>query len=435
MQNLWQWGRVIDALLPEEGLARLRSCERLFIGFSGGLDSTVLLYVLSSYPYLKKKLHAIHVNHALSPHALEWQHHCQNVCHEQGIPFFSETIHLHDVGNVEEQARLARYQVFSRFIEEKDALVLAHHQDDQAETMLLHLFRGTGIDGLAGMPLHKTWGKGCLIRPFLMQTRQSILNVANQHGLTWINDESNQNDAFSRNFLRRQILPLLKSRWPQSVANLTRTAAHCRQAQHLLDDLANMDAPSLPSQALDISGFSHLSKARILNSVRAWLKREGARMPSTAISERLVDELILAKEEAEPALRWGPHLLKRYQQKLYLLTHQEQALSPMPWTTFPMPLDLAFGKRLYAQAAKEGLLLPLGSKLDVRYRQGGEVFYWHKQRKSLKKLFQAWQVPPWLRECIPLVFIDDELAVVVGYAISDTFYAVSDSSYQLSLDY
>jgi tRNA(Ile)-lysidine synthase len=259
-------------------------------------------------------------------------------------------------------------------------------------------------------------------------SRQQIKAYAEQFHLTWVEDESNQNIAFSRNYLRHQIIPLLKERWPGVVSSLGRSAAHCQQAKNNLEHLAAMDGRAIGGyeDTLSLEPLKPLSYDRLANVLRGWLKSNQVRCPSTNSLNRLIYEVIEAPEDAMPMIEWDDHRVCRYQQILYLLKRTDGA--PMlslntAWEEFPAPLLLAeaSGGILTAILAETGLMVPPGAQVSVRYRQGGELFYWHGQTKQLKKLWQQWQVPPWQRDRVPLIYLDDDLAVVVGYAISDSY--------------
>ncbi|WP_019217549.1 tRNA lysidine(34) synthetase TilS [Legionella tunisiensis] len=417
-----------QSLLTINWLTQFTHYRRIFVGFSGGLDSTVLLQCLAVEPTLFPKLTAVHVNHGLSPNALVWQEHCQQLCAALQIPLIIKSVEFARQSNIEEVARKARYQVFAQLLEKSDCLVLGHHLNDQAETLLLQLFRGAGIEGLSAMVVEKAFMQGNLLRPFLHYSRQTLENYARLNQLQWIDDESNQDISFSRNYIRHQVLPLLSARWPGIINNLARTSVHCQQAQANLDDLARIDCPALVqvSNQLAIPVFSHLSPARITNILRLWFKTNQVRLPNTVTFNRLINEVIHARQDANPQISWADVNVRRYQQNLYLLKRQVKFSSlVIAWTSFPEPLDLGELGVLCTNVKDKGLIVPPQSKIEIRFRQGGEVFHWHGQSKQLKKLLQEWQIPPWLRDQIPLVFINGQLAAVIGYAISDSFYGTT----------
>ncbi|KTD61622.1 tRNA lysidine(34) synthetase TilS [Legionella spiritensis] len=426
---------------PETGwFKELFSRKRLYVGFSGGLDSTVLLHLLATHPDLKRKLSAIHINHGLSPNAQIWELHCRRFCRQLDIPCLVKRVSCQQEANIEESARRARYQVLAGLVQENECLLMGHHLDDQAETLLLQLFRGAGIDGLAAIPAQSRIGQGELHRPLLSCPRSVLKQYANTHQLDWIDDESNEDTRFSRNFIRHRVLPLIQERWEGVHRTLARTAQHCQQAQANLQDLAELDCPALKevSSRLSVRHLTHLAPARISNVLRTWLRQNQVRLPTTATFSRLIDEIILAGDDANPQVAWDEVVIRRYRQTLYLLPRQsvDTTLKPMVWTSFPKPLDL--GEQcgvLRARHAPTGIVIVPGSTIEVRYRQGGETLFWHGQTKSLKKLMQEWQIPVWLRQRTPLLYMNNQLVMVVGYAISDHFFSEHQpDTFQINVD-
>jgi tRNA(Ile)-lysidine synthase len=413
---------VIKHLLSTECFSRLKECNQLIVGFSGGLDSTALLHVLASYSQLSPKLIAVHINHGLSPKASLWQTHCEQFCQSLGIEFISHCVQFDRQANIEEGARIARYEVFSQMLTDKDALILGHHLDDQAETVLLQLVRGAGIDGLAAMTECASFGLGILIRPFLSHSREQLHHYAMLHQLSFVEDESNQDIRYARNYVRQEIIPLLKNKWPGVAGNLARTALHCQQAKRNLDDLALQDLPFLSHQSLCIDSLSSFSFARIANILRVWLKKNQVQIPSTQTFHSVIHEVLFARGDANPEVSWGTVCVRRYQNHLYL-NHKSNKKLPkyLEWSHFPLPLEYS-GMKIMAKKSPAGLIIPAGVRISLRFREGGEVFIWHGQTKHLKKLFQEWGIPPWLRESIPLIYFDETLAVVVGYAVSDLYF-------------
>lgn len=425
-----------DTLLDAVWLNQLSDYRTLFVGFSGGLDSTVLLHDLARQPELVSKLSAVHIHHGLSMHADDWQIHCQSFCAARSIPVIVHQLAIESRSNIEEHARNARYEAFSALLGEQDALLLAHHADDQAETVLLQLFRGAGVNGMAAMSTVKAFGKGKLIRPYLTHSRASLEAYASMHQLTWVDDDSNQDSVFSRNYLRHQVMPLLRARWPGVVKNLARTANHCQQAKKNLYALAELDCDGLAcaGNTLSISLLKTQSNARLVNVLRVWIEKNQTRLPSTDTLNRLINEVILAKNDAIPCVEWDGICVRRYQNTLYLLKNEMMSRPAfISWPLFPAPLKLG-NDCLMAVPAEKGLRVPLGSHVHVRFRQGGELFYWHGQTKTLKSLFQQWHVPPWQRDAIPLIYINEELVVVVGFAVNDRYFSMESTFvYQIEL--
>lgn len=446
------------ALLTKEWIDRLGEFTKLFVGFSGGLDSTVLLHALASEASLHDKIVAVYINHNLSAHAHEWQKHCEQWCNNLGIEFITHSVHFDRSANIEERARTARYDVFSRLLTIQDCLLLGHHLDDQAETVLLHLFRGAGIDGLAAMTESNPLGLGILFRPFLSIYRETLELYAASHDLCWIEDESNQDVEYSRNYLRHQVMPLLKKKWPQVVSGIARAASHCQQAEINLDELALKDSQGvfvtssasqfssivLPSAAvavtfspkgcyeqelftnrLYIQPLKKLSFESLSNVLRFWLKQNKIKVPSTTTFQRLINEVMFASQDAVPKVSWGNVQVRRYKDYLYLDSNEAFNLpSVIDWSEFPKDLTWPDNSCLLtARIREEGMVVPQGAVIQIKFRQGGEEIVLFGQTKKLKKLFQEWGIPYWLRDRIPLVYINGQLAAVIGYAVSDLFYS------------
>lgn len=442
-KNLWRWvhQNLGDSLLTEAWLEQLSHYTTLIVGYSGGLDSSVLLHCLANNKALSIQLKAVHINHGLSVHAQQWQHHCEQVCKRYSIDFVAYPVNLTGMANVEERAREARYGVFSGLMSDNSALLLAHHADDQAETLLLQLLRGAGIDGLAAMADVKPFSKGSLLRPLLQCSRQDLEAYAHQNQLVWVEDESNENHAFSRNYLRHEIIPRLKTKWPSVIQHLARSALHCQQAKQNLDALACVDVADLErmSNQLPLTGLHDLSLSRMANVLRSWLKNNQVRCPSVKMLHRLIHEIILSKPDANPMIHWDDVVIRRYQQTLYLLKNEEQHYPiTQEWISFPNPLPWGnSGLYLQTKLSEEGLMIPPGSRIYVRCRQGGETLFWHGKTKQLKKLFQAWSIPPWRRDEIPLLYVGEDLAAVVGYAINDHYYqkkTADKNSFSITLE-
>lgn len=386
-----------------------------------------MLHYLSYQWQLTPKIKAIHINHGLHIEADAWAAHCAAFCCQHQISYIIEKVTISPVKNIEEQARIARYSKLESQTTAASCVLTAHHQDDQAETLLLNLMRGTGIAGLSAMPESKKFGHGYLYRPLLEISRQELAAYAQYHQLSWINDPANQDLRFSRNFIRHQVLPLLNSRWTAS-KTLTRTSKLAQEAQENLDALAMIDYPELNqtaasvqnSNTLSLTTIYHLSEARIKNVIRLWLKQHHVRPLNSVTWQRLYHELIHAKQDGNPAIPWETHVLRRYQQRLYLT--KERIVKPpkkMAWHHFPKPLTIPGIGIVHAKQSPLCLKLKPTQQIEIRLRHGGETFFWHGQHQSLKKLMQMWRIPPWERAFIPLLYINDELVGVIGYAMAE----------------
>ncbi len=403
-----------------QALAPWRTASTWYVGFSGGLDSTVLLHLLAE---LAKRanlpaLHAIHVHHGLQVIADAWPEHCRQVCQALGVAFESVRVKVEPGASVEQAARQARYAAFAERLGEGDVLLTGQHRDDQAETLLFRLLRGAGVRGLAAMPEQRRLGRGHLARPLLGVSRVELESYARRQGLRWVEDPSNDDQQFSRNFLRSQVLPLLTSRWPHATASLARTAGHLGEAQQLLDELAAQDVANaqattpfawLGLPVLNLGPIAWLSGARQRNVMRHWLAPL-TRLPDSdhwAGWEALRD----AAQDARPLWRLADGALHRAQGCIWWLpAGWEQAGSEaVNWADPRAPLDLPEN----GQVSLEGEA-PLGD-LSVRYRQGAEVMHLSgRGRRDLKRLLNEQAVPAFLRGRLPLLYRDDELLAVAN---------------------
>lgn len=417
-----------------EQLAQLPPARRYWIAYSGGCDSTVLLHAMASlWPQLgETELHAVHINHSLHEAAGQWAGMCRSVCNDLGIPVQELTVDARaDQGDSPEAAaRRVRYEAFKQVLGTGDGLLLAHHRDDQAETLLLQLLRGAGPRGLAAMPAHRPFGAGWLGRPLLEFSREELCHYAQQAGLEWIDDPSNFDTGYDRNYLRQHLMPVLLERWPSAATTLARAAAHQADAAELLTQLAAEDWQTIQQEennSLAVTGLLRLSPERQRNLLRYWIETVHHRpLPDQQRLNRILTEVMPAAVDAEPCIEWHGTTLRRYDGRLYLTDerapHQDKAIH---WD-LNSPLDLGDGRQLVAESVTgQGLKTTLCGRRDitVRYRQGGEICQpvGRGHRHALKKLFQEWRVPPWERNRVPLIYVGDEMAVVVGYCICEPY--------------
>lgn len=299
----------------------------ILIAYSGGVDSTVLLHQLAQ-AHPPEQLRAIHINHALYPEADTWQLHCEQYCHFLNIEFIC--VKLQDkppVGeSIEAWARTQRLAIFEQHLKQDEILMTAHHADDQAETILFQLIRGAGPKGLSAMGAEKSLGQGTWVRPFLNVSKAEILAYAQLHELSWITDHSNEDTQFDRNFLRKRILPLLKERWPSVDQTLTRSARHCAEQEALLESLLTpLYLAALGSKPGTLSIKALLQyEPRIQRAlIRYWLRGKNYPMPGHKKFEKIFEDLIPARPDAQPQIVWGEVCLRRYRDDLYALSLNE----------------------------------------------------------------------------------------------------------------
>ena len=420
---------VIEDTLREL-LAEIRSSQRINIAYSGGIDSTVLLHAVCQLMGASKNiLHAIHINHQLHADAQSWQRHCQQQCEKLNVTLTSVEVDVapHRASGIEGAARHARYQVFADLLEEDDVLLMAHHADDQIETVMLQLFRGTGLHGLAGCAPSRPLGRGHLIRPLIDIPRQEIERYANKNNLHWLNDPSNESLIHDRNFLRHEVMPLLHSRWQGLREIIGRTSQWQNESIQILESIAKEDAgESSVSSMLPLKRISLLNNARLKNILRWWIRSNGYLVPSAEVQQRIIEDVIHSRGDCEACVQWNECEIRKYRDNVYI-QHQLSFHNPKDcyeWDiTQPLILSSLSLTLTHEDLVQAGLLLNGIKSLQVRFRVGGEVI---KPRgrgcsKDLKTLFQEAGVAPWLRSRIPLIFYQDHLIYVWDHWISEGY--------------
>ncbi len=417
----------IKAFLNEHAVA-----GRLYVAYSGGVDSHVLLHVCAGVPALRSRLTAVYVHHGLQAQAQAWGEHCQHSAAGLGVSF--ELLRVDARARAgqspEEAARRARYQALAALLAADDAVLVAHHQDDQLETVLLQLFRGAGVQGLAGMPVALPLGAGRMLRPLLNIPKPAIDAYALAQALCWVDDPSNQNGDFDRNFLRNALVPQLKQRWPSLAKTVARTARHCGAAQEHLAEMATaalIPVLNAADNTLHLPLLLALPEGKQALVLRQWCQRLGLKMPSEAFVGRLLAEVAMARPDSVPVLYSQGRCWRRYRDTLYCLPPPTPPLcTDLLWDTQQPTLALGDGRQLAWLRASTGIALSCWqqARVAVRFRSGGETIRLpHRQgRHSLKKLYQEAAIPPWQRALLPLLYLDDQLAAVGDTWIAADFY-------------
>jgi tRNA(Ile)-lysidine synthase len=405
-------------------LGDLLGRPRWWLGFSGGLDSTVLLCLLVDYLALQEastrpELIAVHVNHGLSSRADEWQQYCEAVCATLAVRCHSASVVVDTGrrGGLEAAARRARYAVFAAVQQRSDVLLLAHHRDDQIETVLLKLFRSSGIEGLAGMRERVVINGRLRVRPLLASGRDELLQYAQHRGLRWIEDESNRDQRLSRNFVRHRVLPLLTEHWPQCRRQLLSLSRSAADSVILLQEIADQDLLAVANddrwgQKLELAVLLEYSRPRIRNAVTRWLHRHG--VPSLRQRQwgGFFDQLLAASGDRIPSLALPGGCLMRYQGALYWVPDAQfitgSSRAPVSLTAaqdwdLQVPLPLGVCGSLVAKPTAGGGGLVAGS-YRLGWRQGGERLRVNRQTRSLKRLLGGAAVPPWWRDKVPLLY-------------------------------
>jgi len=369
--------------------------------------------------------HVVHVDHGLQAASAEWARHCAVVCEGLALPF--TLLQVDARGGVGESpeaaARHARYRALAGLMQAGDCLLTAHHQDDQAETLLLQLLRGGGPHGLAAMPALSPFATGMHARPLLDFSRRELRDYAQGHALRWIDDPSNTDNSFDRNYLRNSVMPVLRERWPAAARVLARGAGHQAETAQLLDELAVEDLRRCDpaEQSLRLSALLTLDAARQRNVLRYWLKTLGFKLPDTVRLAQVQHELLHAAPDRSPEVGWTGVVVRRYRDRVYALAPQSRVDEgeEIAWD-LAQALALPDGSSLRGiPSSGQGIkrVLCQEQAVTVRYRRGGEECQIVPRgvTRPLKKLLQEAGVPPWERERIPLIFIGEQLAAVAGY--------------------
>jgi len=424
---------MVNRLLPftTERLLQILSTQpaanAYLVGFSGGADSTALLFAIKQLEgRLNTPIRAIHVNHGIHADADQWQKHCVNFCQQHQISLTYRKVSLKGDGGkgMEAEARHLRYQAMSALLEPGDQLLTAHHADDQAETLLLNLMRGSGIDGLSAMPQSRPLGAGLLLRPLLDFENIALINYLQENDISWLEDPSNQSMNHDRNFMRHEVLPLLEGRWQGVNKRMLLTRNAMAEARSLLERLADeyltqyLRNPTVMQIAAQLDQDPALFKLVI----RRWLKQAG--LPSIPLRslESLYDQVFESVEAHKVRIQWEDCILRLYQNQLWLQHGAEVPPCPdLNWPDNQARIELGndIGKLLFdglnAYGPPKGFrVVNRQSCPDRTIRQGGH----HKQ---LKKLFQSFGIPGWLRDSIPLCLLDDELVAIGDWCLDDQF--------------
>ncbi len=415
----------LRAALEAGGLRR----ARIAVGLSGGIDSVVLLHLLRRGLRMPpSRISAIHVNHQISAHAASWAAHCRRYCRELGVKLQVARVEVPRGNSTEAAAREARYRVFSASA--FDVVALAHNRDDQSETLLLQLLRGAGPRGLAAMPDLRQ-GAPALWRPLLGTPRSVIEAYARRHRLQWVEDESNLDRAYLRNFLRHDVLPLIESRLPGTGAVLARVARLQAEASDLLDVLADLDldrAGAGEGKSVALAMLQELPAHRARNALRRFLHRHGVRMPQALRLDELLRQALTARNDARVCVALGDVMLRRFRGALHLVSPLPP-LAPdfrvdwhgrgdlvLPQLGGTLRLERHRGRGIAAEWLRS-------CRLSIRTRHGGEKLRLERDgpQRTLRNLLQEGAVPPWMRERLPLLYLGDRLAAVPGIGVDARF--------------
>jgi tRNA(Ile)-lysidine synthase len=429
---------ILQTLLPT-------AAAPLCVALSGGLDSIVLLHALAQLRELQQwQVRAVHVDHQLQARSSAWAKVCESWAQQLAIEcrVLRVQVQEQETLGVEAAARKARYAALQAELQPNEVLLTAHHADDQFETVLLALLRGSGVAGLAAMPAVARFGMGWHLRPLLSFSRDELNVWAQARHLQFVADPTNEDVRFDRNYLRHEVIPKLTARWPAAAHTGNRSASHLGEAQALLNEYVSDDYSRAASNgSLDADVLRALSRPRRHALLRYWLQQHQVLMPTTRILHALEHDMLQAAEDRVPCTQWQDVAVHRYRDRLYLERHSDAPpLLEMIWLwrnelCLPATLGALCIKESsvrdvhddarQVRAAQRVSLARLPNELTVRFRQGGERIrlsgeHYHHQ---LKKLLQESAVLPWWRDRLPLIYVGEELVAVADLWVSAEFAA------------
>ena len=372
--------------------------KKIVVALSGGIDSVVLLHYLNNhYP---NQVRVIHCNHHISDLSNEWQDFSKKLCEKLNLNINILDLDIPQSNNLEEAARVKRYESLKASIHKDEVICTAQHQNDQAETLLIQLIRGSGSRGLSAMPKLKTFGDGLLYRPFIDIKQSEIKDYAIENHLDWVEDDSNNDEKFTRNFLRHNILPQLEKLYPHVHKNIARASKHQSELSKISDDLAILDIESqglLRNNRLQSDLLKKMEEYRLKNVLRYHLSQLNFRSPSEKVLEQMI-QLVRAKEDSVPVVSWSHYEVRRYQDELYFLDlNQSEERESCPF---------------YEEFSSH-------PKFSIGYREDGlrVKFPGKEHSQSLKKVLQEKQIPTWERDQLRMYYVDGNLVAMekVGY--------------------
>lgn len=410
---------------------RAKAVQRPVLALSGGVDSRVLLHLLAQYHQnYSVPVRAVHIHHGLSANANHWVTQCQQWCNEYQIPLSVEYVSLDQQSgeSIEKLARDARYAMLSKHIQAQDTLLLGHHADDQLETFLLALRRGSGPKGLSAMAAWAAFSQGHLLRPLLQVPRQVIESFAEQQQLQWVDDESNQDVRYERNFLRHRVTPILSERWPTIYQAVQRSAELCAEQEELLYELLSDTLSSAINEegGLSIVQLQACSDAVKRQLIRQWLAGQGIAMPSRLHTEMIWQQVALAEPSANPKLQLKEYEIRRFDGALFCITARDD-LSDWQKNIYinqPLILPDQLGRLTLSKSGKGTIALP--EEVDglwISFNPAGlsACPVGRAGSRKLKKLFQEYRIPSWQRRRLPILMYKERVVAVANLFVDRDF--------------
>ncbi len=432
--------------------AQDKNARRLLVALSGGVDSISLLHKLCELrTRYDLNIVALNVDHQIQPESEQWMRHCQAQCNEFEVPIKTVSLTLRESGHGQEAAaRQARYDWFRSQVGPADVLVMAHHMGDQVETVLLRLFRGSGLLGLGAMHEMRKFGLGWLARPLLKVSKEEIVAYVRENDLRYIEDPSNFDIHIDRNFVRHELLPLIRSRWSGVDQTISRSSDHLKSIQSSLDKSARSDLrmflylnrPTLLGDygCVRVSDLIRLDQTRVVEVLRYWIRCEGLDLPSTGKMNELIRQVVGNGTKGRGGIRWQQGEFRVYREFLYLLPAQPKLCSPTPqrWqgqdAMCIKEVDIALSLR---RCRGRGIRLSSNNNsqfiLDWQHRDRVFHPYGSVHKRTIKNLFQEKGIPPWERCRLPYVYLDDDLVCIPGLAV-EQHYAASGTEIGLEIN-
>jgi len=382
----------------KEFIELYNNVQDFYVAYSGGVDSQVLLYL--SNKYIKSNTVALHVNHGISDNAKEWSDFCSRTTENYNIPIMTAFFKLKDEkSNLEEKARELRYGFFEENVKDSQVLMTGHHLDDQAETFILRLMRGAGVDGLSSMQSERSFNKGKLIRPLLNVSKEEIIDFAKSVELEWVEDESNKDSHYDRNFIRNEVMPLLRTRWNHANKAIARSASHCQKSKKQSEEIAkeNLEKVLINKNEINSEKLLEMETESQKGVVREWLKSKDFKMPDEKALNVILNEVLFSRNDSKACFSTKNYEIKKSFNSIFLINKDQKVVFTV----------------------KEGEVDTSMEKTSVK------MFYKGKMRK-LKHIFKEEKIPVWERDSYPVYsFFGEVLALGNIYSDNNVFLKVN----------
>ncbi len=418
---------ILGASYLIQNIIQQNKYKLFLVAYSGGMDSTVLLHYLFTIKKYNPQIsiRAIHINHNVQNDSKKWQTHCVNVCKEYNIPLIIEKIDINITKNIEEQLRIKRYNLIYKNLLDKEILLTGHHLNDQCETFFLALKRGSGPTGLSAMHSETIFGKTKIIRPFLTKTKEEIKNLANLNKLKWIEDFTNFNTNYERNFIRHKILPVFEEKWPFFLKNCFRTTQICNEETTLKNILLKEKIQQYLNfnECLNISNFKCLRKELCVALIRYWIIfLKNIKKVSYKNIQCIYNKIMYNQENYNLKVIIQKNEIRCYKKFLYFVKIKKDIRNLIIfWHNTENKLKLPNNLGYIIKNNQTGINLPKpknNALINIRFQHRGKIFIIGRhKRRNIKKIWQEHNIPPWLRNQIPLLFYNDQLISALGVFI------------------